>query len=119
MSRFFSFKYLAVMVLVVASIVGIGNAAAFTFTSSNQNVVEGQSNAFVAENGAVTYAINSDGDVQATIVTTDTYTLASASLTGAAGSYQPCTTAANQIVCDFPNADLAAGDKLYIVATAD
>ncbi len=117
MSKFFNVKYLAVMILIVAAVIAVGNAAAFTFSSNTQNVVEGSSNAYVADQGAVAYTINADGGVVATMAVTDTYTLASGSLTGAAGSYTACTPTAGQIVCTFANGILNAGTRLYIVAT--
>jgi hypothetical protein len=119
MSKFFNVKYLAVMILIVAAVIGVGNAAAFTFSNTDLNVVEGYSDAFTADEGAVTYSIDTDGDVTATLVVADTYDLASGSLTGAAGSYITCTPTAAQIVCVFPNASLNAGTHLYIVATKD
>lgn len=121
MSKLFSFKYLAIMLIVVATVVGVGNAAALTLNSATgQNVVEGQSNAFVADSGTVAYTIDSNGDVTATVTgLTDTFSAASGSLTGGAGTFVACTPSAGQIVCVFPNASLNAGTELHIVATSD
>jgi hypothetical protein len=118
MSKIFRFKYLALIVLVVAAIAGIGNAAALTFTNVDQNVVEGSSDAFTADASSVAYTIGSSGEVTATITTVDTFDTARASLTGGS-DYQACTTAATNITCVFPKANLSAGTNLYIVATKD
>ena len=108
MSKIFSFKYLTILVLIVAAIAGIGNAAALTLNSATgQNVVA--------------YTIDANGDVTATATgLTDTFSSARGSLTGAAASFVVCSTAvANTISCVFPNATLNAGTELSIVATAN
>ena len=120
MSKIFSFKYLTILVLIVAAIAGVGNAAALTLNAAGQNVVEGSSNAYVADAGTVAYTIDADGAVTATATgLTDTFTSARGSLTGAAGTFVACTTGASSITCVFPNTTLNAGTRLSIVATTN
>jgi len=123
MLSFFKFKYLIVLMIALATVVGIGNAAGLTLNSATgQNVVSGSSNVFVADAGTVAYTIDANGDVTATITgLTDTFTSASGSLTGSDATWVACTPSAGQIVCVFDNdtGELNTGTNLFIVASSD
>ncbi len=116
-SRIFNFRYLAVLILLIVLVAAIGNAAALTVSSGNQNVVEGASNNYTAATATITYSIDGSGNVTAAVdFGTDSFDDVSASFDGGT-NYTACTGAGANWDCVVP--DAAAAASIDLVATAD
>lgn len=125
MLSFLNFKYLAIVIVAVLAVAGIGNAAALTVNSTALNVVEGDSNNYATDTATVTYDIDGSGQVLANVdFTTDAYDDVSFSHNGGT-NYAICTNdntptlpSANW-TCTMTNAQANSAASIHIVAAAE
>ena len=123
MLSFLNFKYLAIVIVAVLAVAGIGNAAALTVNSTALNVVEGDSNDYVTDTATVTYDIDGSGQVLANVdFTTDAYDDVSFSHDGGT-NYIDCSPdtavpSANW-TCTMTNAQANSAASIHIVAAAE
>ncbi len=116
-SKFFNVRYIIVLVLLAVMVAAFGNAALLTVSSGNQNVVEGNSNAYSPATATITYAIDGSGNVTANAdFGADSFDAVSASFDGGT-TYNACAGAGANWACSVPNATTAA--SIALVATAN
>ena len=115
-SRFFNYRYLVALILLVVLVAAIGNAAALNYSDMDQNAVQGATNPYKDVTAAVTYTIDGAGDVTASVdFGSDTFDAVSASFDGGS-SYSACTGSGSNWQCTLANGDIAAAASIDLVA---
>ena len=118
----FLVRYLAVLVLAIGAVAGVGHASGFTNDGTDQTMFEGSQVFNITSTAATSYDIDSDGNVIVNVATNTNFDRVFFSSTGAEDTYQACQANSGQPghnwICIISNSDVGAAQGIYLVATA-